>query len=82
LQRLRRLPQARPLHRKFQPFSGKADDPAALFLSRCVWTSLHPLELSAQILKDLAISIRLLASSKRTYVGFGIEIVGTEPIEG
>jgi GTP cyclohydrolase II len=47
-----------------------------------VWTSLHPLELSAQILKDLAISIRLLASSKRTYVGFGIEIVGTEPIEG
>jgi 3,4-dihydroxy 2-butanone 4-phosphate synthase/GTP cyclohydrolase II len=42
--------------------------------------------LGAQILKDLGISsIRLLASSKRTYVGlggFGIEIVGTEPIEG
>ena len=42
--------------------------------------------LGAQILKDLGISsIRLLASSKRTYVGlggFGIEIVATEPIEG
>ncbi|HYC15799.1 MAG TPA: 3,4-dihydroxy-2-butanone-4-phosphate synthase [Pseudolabrys sp.] len=42
--------------------------------------------LGAQILKDLGISsIRLLTSSKRTYVGlggFGIEIVGTEPIEG
>ncbi len=42
--------------------------------------------LGAQILKDLGISsIRLLASSKRTYVGlsgFGIEIVETEPIEG
>ncbi|MSO67802.1 MAG: 3,4-dihydroxy-2-butanone-4-phosphate synthase [Pseudolabrys sp.] len=41
--------------------------------------------LGAQILKDLGISsIRLLASSKRTYVGlggFGIEIVGTEPLE-
>jgi 3,4-dihydroxy 2-butanone 4-phosphate synthase/GTP cyclohydrolase II len=41
--------------------------------------------LGAQILKDLGISsIRLLASSKRTYVGlggFGIEIVATEPIE-
>ena len=40
----------------------------------------------AQILKDLGISsIRLLTSSKRTYVGlggFGIEIVATEPIEG
>jgi 3,4-dihydroxy 2-butanone 4-phosphate synthase/GTP cyclohydrolase II len=38
--------------------------------------------LGAQILKDLGISsIRLLASSKRTYVGlsgFGIEIVDTE----
>jgi 3,4-dihydroxy 2-butanone 4-phosphate synthase/GTP cyclohydrolase II len=38
--------------------------------------------LGAQILKDLGISsIRLLASSKRTYVGlsgFGIEIVETE----
>lgn len=42
--------------------------------------------LGAQILKDLGItSIRLLASTKRTYVGlagFGIEIVATEPIEG
>ena len=41
--------------------------------------------LGAQILKDLGISsIRLLASSKRTYVGlggFGIEIVETETIE-
>jgi 3,4-dihydroxy 2-butanone 4-phosphate synthase/GTP cyclohydrolase II len=41
--------------------------------------------LGAQILKDLGISsIRLLTSSKRTYVGlggFGIEIVATEPIE-
>jgi 3,4-dihydroxy 2-butanone 4-phosphate synthase/GTP cyclohydrolase II len=42
--------------------------------------------LGAQILKDLGIaSIRLLTSSKRTYVGlsgFGIEIVATEPLEG
>ena len=42
--------------------------------------------LGAQILKDLEVSsIRLLASSKRTYVGlggFGIEIVDTEPLEG
>ncbi|MBV9556768.1 MAG: 3,4-dihydroxy-2-butanone-4-phosphate synthase [Pseudolabrys sp.] len=42
--------------------------------------------LGAQILRDLGISsIRLLASSKRTYVGlagFGIEIQSTEPIEG
>jgi 3,4-dihydroxy 2-butanone 4-phosphate synthase/GTP cyclohydrolase II len=42
--------------------------------------------LGAQILKDLGISsIRLLTSSKRTYVGlggFGIEIAATEPIEG
>ena len=42
--------------------------------------------LGAQILKDLGISsIRLLASSKRTYVGlggFGIEIVATEALEG
>jgi 3,4-dihydroxy 2-butanone 4-phosphate synthase / GTP cyclohydrolase II len=42
--------------------------------------------LGAQILKDLGISsIRLLTSSKRTYVGlggFGIEIVGTETLEG
>ncbi|MEJ2435739.1 MAG: 3,4-dihydroxy-2-butanone-4-phosphate synthase, partial [Pseudolabrys sp.] len=42
--------------------------------------------LGAQILKDLGISsIRLLASSKRTYVGlsgFGIEIVATETLEG
>jgi 3,4-dihydroxy 2-butanone 4-phosphate synthase/GTP cyclohydrolase II len=42
--------------------------------------------LGAQILKDLGISsIRLLASSKRTYVGlggFGIEIDATEPLEG
>jgi 3,4-dihydroxy 2-butanone 4-phosphate synthase / GTP cyclohydrolase II len=42
--------------------------------------------LGAQILKDLGISsIRLLTSSKRTYVGlggFGIDIVETEPIEG
>ena len=42
--------------------------------------------LGAQILKDLGISsIRLLTSSRRTYVGlggFGIEIVETEPIEG
>ena len=41
--------------------------------------------LGAQILRDLGISsIRLLASSKRTYVGlggFGIEIVDTEPLE-
>jgi 3,4-dihydroxy 2-butanone 4-phosphate synthase/GTP cyclohydrolase II len=41
--------------------------------------------LGAQILKDLGISsIKLLASSHRTYVGlsgFGIEIVGTEAIE-
>jgi 3,4-dihydroxy 2-butanone 4-phosphate synthase/GTP cyclohydrolase II len=41
--------------------------------------------LGAQMLKDLGISsIRLLTSSKRTYVGlggFGIEIVATEPIE-
>jgi len=41
--------------------------------------------LGAQILKDLGISsIRLLASSKRTYVGlggFGIEIVTTEALE-
>jgi 3,4-dihydroxy 2-butanone 4-phosphate synthase/GTP cyclohydrolase II len=41
----------------------------------------------AQILKDLGInSIRLLTASRRTtYVGlsgFGIEIVGTEPVEG
>jgi 3,4-dihydroxy 2-butanone 4-phosphate synthase / GTP cyclohydrolase II len=42
--------------------------------------------LGAQILRDLNISsIRLLTSSKRTYVGlggFGIEIVDTEPLEG
>ena len=42
--------------------------------------------LGAQILRDLGIrSIRLLASAKRTYVGlagFGIEITGTEPLEG
>jgi len=42
--------------------------------------------LGAQILKDLEISsIRLLASSQRTYVGlggFGIEIAGTETLEG
>lgn len=42
--------------------------------------------LGAQILKDLGISsIRLLTSSKRTYVGlagFGIEIVATDRIEG
>jgi 3,4-dihydroxy 2-butanone 4-phosphate synthase/GTP cyclohydrolase II len=42
--------------------------------------------LGAQILKDLGISsIRLLTSSKRTYVGlsgFGIEIVGTETLDG
>jgi 3,4-dihydroxy 2-butanone 4-phosphate synthase / GTP cyclohydrolase II len=41
--------------------------------------------LGAQILKDLGISsIRLLTSSKRTYVGlggFGIEIIETEPLE-
>jgi 3,4-dihydroxy 2-butanone 4-phosphate synthase/GTP cyclohydrolase II len=41
--------------------------------------------LGAQILKDLGISsIRLLTSSKRTYVGlggFGIEIAATEPLE-
>jgi 3,4-dihydroxy 2-butanone 4-phosphate synthase/GTP cyclohydrolase II len=41
--------------------------------------------LGAQILKDLGISsIRLLASSKRTYVGlggFGIEIADTETLE-
>jgi len=42
--------------------------------------------LGAQILKDLGISsIRLLASARLTYVGlagFGIEIVGTELLEG
>jgi len=42
--------------------------------------------LGAQILKDLGISsIRLLTSSRRTYVGlggFGIEIVGTETLQG
>jgi 3,4-dihydroxy 2-butanone 4-phosphate synthase/GTP cyclohydrolase II len=42
--------------------------------------------LGAQILKDLGLSsIRLLTSSKRTYVGlsgFGIEIVATDPLEG
>ncbi len=41
--------------------------------------------LGAQILKDLGVtSIRLLTSSRMTYVGlsgFGIEIVGTEPVE-
>ena len=41
--------------------------------------------LGAQILKDLGISsIRLLTSTKRTYVGlggFGIEIADTEPLE-
>jgi 3,4-dihydroxy 2-butanone 4-phosphate synthase / GTP cyclohydrolase II len=41
--------------------------------------------LGAQVLKDLGISsIKLLASSQRTYVGlsgFGIEIVGTDPLE-
>ncbi len=41
--------------------------------------------LGAQILRDLGISsIKLLSSSKRTYVGlggFGIEIVGTEALE-
>ncbi len=41
--------------------------------------------LGAQILRDLGISsIRLLTSSKRTYVGlggFGIEIAATEPLE-
>ena len=41
--------------------------------------------LGAQILKDLGISsIRLLTSSKRTYVGlggFGIEIVATETLD-
>ena len=42
--------------------------------------------LGAQILKDLGVhSIRLLSSSQHTYVGlggFGIEIVGTEALEG
>jgi 3,4-dihydroxy 2-butanone 4-phosphate synthase/GTP cyclohydrolase II len=43
--------------------------------------------LGAQILKDLGVSsIRLITSSRpTTYVGlsgFGIEIVGTEPIDG
>jgi 3,4-dihydroxy 2-butanone 4-phosphate synthase/GTP cyclohydrolase II len=42
--------------------------------------------LGAQILKDLGISsIRLLSSAQRTYVGlsgFGIEIVGTERLDG
>jgi 3,4-dihydroxy 2-butanone 4-phosphate synthase/GTP cyclohydrolase II len=43
--------------------------------------------LGAQILKDIGVSsIRLLTSSRpTTYVGlsgFGIEIAGTEPIEG
>ena len=40
--------------------------------------------LGAQILRDLGIaSIKLLASSERTYVGlsgFGIEIASTEPL--
>ena len=40
----------------------------------------------AQILRDLGIaSIKLLASSERTYVGlsgFGIEIAATEPMGG
>jgi 3,4-dihydroxy 2-butanone 4-phosphate synthase/GTP cyclohydrolase II len=42
--------------------------------------------LGAQILKDLGVrSIRLLSSSQHTYVGlggFGIEITGTEGLEG
>ncbi len=42
--------------------------------------------LGAQILKDLGVaSIRLLTPSRMTYVGisgFGIEIVGVEPVEG
>ena len=42
--------------------------------------------LGAQILKDLGISsIKLLSSSQRTYVGlsgFGIEIAGTEKLDG
>jgi 3,4-dihydroxy 2-butanone 4-phosphate synthase / GTP cyclohydrolase II len=42
--------------------------------------------LGAQILKDIGISsIKLLSSSKRTYVGlsgFGIEITGTETLDG
>ncbi len=42
--------------------------------------------LGAQILRDLQISsIQLLATRSRTYVGlagFGIEIVGTEPLDG
>jgi len=42
--------------------------------------------LGAQILKDLGIrSIHLLASARLTYVGlggFGIEIAGTEMLEG
>jgi len=42
--------------------------------------------LGAQILKDLGISsIRLLAAARFTYVGlggFGIEITGTEMLEG
>ena len=42
--------------------------------------------LGAQILKDLGISsIRLLTSAKLTYVGlagFGIEITGTEAVDG
>jgi 3,4-dihydroxy 2-butanone 4-phosphate synthase / GTP cyclohydrolase II len=42
--------------------------------------------LGAQILRDLRISsIQLLATRSRTYVGlagFGIEIIGTEPLDG
>ena len=43
--------------------------------------------LGAQILRDLGVkSIRLLTSSRHTtYIGlsgFGIEIAGTEPVEG
>ena len=42
--------------------------------------------LGAQILRDLGVSsIKLLSSSERVYVGlsgFGIEIAGTEPLEG
>jgi 3,4-dihydroxy 2-butanone 4-phosphate synthase/GTP cyclohydrolase II len=60
--------------------SGDADSEAARTRQ---WREIG---LGAQILKDLGISsIRLLTSKKLTYVGlagFGIEIVGTESIEG
>jgi 3,4-dihydroxy 2-butanone 4-phosphate synthase/GTP cyclohydrolase II len=49
-------------------------------------TQWREIGLGAQILKDLGVaSIRNLATSNRSYVGlsgFGIELLGDEPIEG